>query len=84
MEIPVVPSSPEISTFVTGATVAFRADYDGDTLLSADVGGTGSRYGLSGWQRICQKTPSWEQTFIFPYQWQFLKMILQFSRWEIC
>lgn len=56
---PVVPSSPEISTFVTGATVAFRADYDGDTLLSADVGGTGSRSGLSGWQRICQKTPSY-------------------------
>ena len=51
MKIPVVPS-PEISTFVTGATVAFRADYDGDTLLSADVGGTGSRYGLRGLQRI--------------------------------
>ena len=32
--------------------MAFRADYDGDTLLSADVGGTGSRYGLRGLQRI--------------------------------
>jgi len=32
--------------------MALRADYDGDTLLSADVGGTGSRYGLRGLQRI--------------------------------
>lgn len=73
----------KVSTFVTGATVAFRADYDGDTLLSADVGGTGSRSGLSGWQRICQKIPSWELRFIFPYQRQFLKMILHFPRWVI-
>ena len=34
--------------------MAFRADYDGDTLLSADVGGTGSRYGLGGLQRMAE------------------------------
>ena len=37
--------------------MAFRADYDGDTLLSADVGGTGSRYGLGDLQRIAENLP---------------------------